>query len=407
MALGKILGLQPTPHLKLLRYVCRLSAGKTFVRKGELEELLCRKHSFGPSKARDYVSLARKIGLLKHDWSIADRGCTLLELNSLPGDDLRLSLDEKRFFIKILLYEDNECFLSLLRIIEQTPEITLDRLQDLFCQSVSFDHLRFGARRIKTLIRAKWAETLELVHEVKGSYNITAYGRELLGLWSEERLDRIPEILYSNLIDQRKQVESNVPVVYWSLGEVITSYFNKAIETALEDKTGKLLERVLCDGYRLLGLRVKPLGQARAGKSVPDSLVYWREGTRYGACLVNDAKNIIQYSIPKEDEDKMVRYCDYAYDMIGEKTYGVFFAPSFLENTVKRAERIALKSKAERVLLLSSRGFSRLVQDAWRLKEEGVFLQPRAILSILTSAKDIIDESYIVKELKTRTEFRF
>ena len=47
------------------------------------------------------------------------------------------------------------------------------------------------------------------------------------------------------------------------------------------------------------------------------------------------------------------------------------------------------------------------VQDAWRLKEEGVFLQPRAILSILTSAKDIIDESYIVKELKTRTEFRF
>ena len=406
MALRKILGLQPTPHLKLLRYVCRSATGKTFVRKRELEELLCSEHSFGPSKARDYVSLAKKIGLLKHDWSIADRGFTLLELNSLSGDDLRLSLDEKRFFIKILLYEDNECLFPLLRIIEQTPGITLDRLQDLFCQSVGFDHLKFGARRIKTLIRAKWAETLELVHEVKGSYNITAYGKKLLRLWPEERLDRIPEILYSNLIDQRKQIENNVPAVYWSLGEVIISYFNKAIETALKDKTGKLLERVLCDGYRLLGLRVKPLGQARVGKSVPDSLVYWPEDTRYGTCLVNDAKNIPHYGIPKEDEDKMVRYCDYAYDMIGAKTYGVFFAPSFLYKTLKRAEQMAFKSKAERILLLSVRGFSRLIQDAWRLKEEGVFLQPRAILSILTSAKYIIEESYVTKELKTRTEFR-
>lgn len=65
--MAKILGLQPTPHLKLLRFVCHAALNRRFASKHELGERLQRLFGFGPAKARDYVNVPRKLPeLLEH-----------------------------------------------------------------------------------------------------------------------------------------------------------------------------------------------------------------------------------------------------------------------------------------------------------------------------------------------------
>jgi hypothetical protein len=405
--MAKILGLQPTPHLKLLRFVCHAALNQRFVSKHELEERLQRLFGFGSAKARDYVGLALKLGLLRRDLSVSELGLNLLHINTLPADNLDLSLGEKEFYLKLLLERDDECILALLRLISQHPNIRIDQLQNVFSEAVGFCHLKAGARRVKTMIRTEWLASLELIKVHKNVYSISKRGQHLLQLFQTEKIEAIPRLLYKETLTHLRKAESVISSItpYTSLSSIIIPYFVSTMTNALKDKTGRTLERVLCDGYRILGFYVKPLGSERSGKEVPDSLTFVPENWRFTSCIVNDAKNIKRYNPSSKDMSKMLRYCKLAFDSTGLQICAVFLAPNFSAKALKKVKEISRPDYINNIALITTSGFLSLIQITWRKREEGVYLRPKAIYETLADAKVIIDEKYVQREIDTRAEF--
>jgi hypothetical protein len=102
---------------------------------------------------------------------------------------------------------------------------------------------------------------------------------------------------------------------------------------------------------------------------------------------------------------KMLRYCKLAYDFTGLKICAVFLAPNFSVNALKKVQEITKPSYISNIALITTNGFLSLIQTAWKKREEGVFLRPKAIYEVLADAKVVIDEKYVRKEINTRAEF--
>jgi len=403
----KILGLQPTPHLKLLRFVCQAVLTQKFASQHELQQTIQRLFNFGPAKARDYIGLALKLGLLKRDLSISQLGQQLLDIETFPADDLNLTIKEKELFLRLLLEKDETCVTSLLNIISRNPGIELTELQNTFCETVGFYHLKTGARRVKTLIRLEWLASLDLIEIRKNRYWLSKMGSRLLRLLQTKRVKDIPSILYKNYVDQIEKAEEAISSIirYTSLGSVIIRYFISAIHNSLKDKTGRSLEHVVCEGYRVLGFYVKPLGSERTGKAVPDSLVFVYENQYPTSCIVNDAKNIEKYNPTSKDLAKMLNYCKLAHNSTNLDICGVFIAPNFSVNAHSKIQKIKKPSYIVNIALLTINGFLQLIRMILNKREEGIFIRPKLIYTLLAGAQGVIDEKYVQKEIDTFSEF--